>query len=148
MRAAAVPRQISRLSLALPLLPEQAAIVRFLDHADRRIRRYIGAKKKLIALLEEQKQAIVDQAVTGRIDVRTGQPYPDYKPSGVEWLGDVPIHWRVLRLGRVINLKVGFPFKSDDFTQSEEDMRLLRGINVAPGKLRRDEVVRYGPQTM
>ena len=134
MRAAAVPRQISRLSLALPLLPEQAAIVRFLDHADRRIRRYIGAKKKLITLLEEQKQAIVHQAVTGRIDVRTGQAYPDYKPSGVEWLDDAPIHWRVLRLGRVINLRVGFPFKSDDFTQSEEDMRLLRGINVATRK--------------
>ena len=78
---------------ALPPLPEQTAIVRFLDHADRRIRRYIRAKQKLIALLEEQKQAIIHQAVTGQIDVRTGQPYPAYKPSGVEWLGDVPAHW-------------------------------------------------------
>ena len=50
---------------------EQTAIVRFLDHADRRIRRYIRAKQKLIALLEEQKQAIIHQAVTGQIDVRT-----------------------------------------------------------------------------
>ena len=78
-----------------PPLPEQTAIVRFLDHADRRIRRYIRAKQKLIALLEEQKQALIHQAVTGRIDVRTGQPYPAYKPSGVEWLGDVPAHWRL-----------------------------------------------------
>ena len=77
----------------VPLLPEQAAIVRFLDHADRRIRRYIRAKQKLIALLEEQKQAIIHQGVTGQIDVRTGQPYPAYKPSGVEWLGKVPEHW-------------------------------------------------------
>ena len=86
-------------SLWLPLAPlsEQAAIVRFLDHADRRIRRYIRAKQKLIALLEEQKQAIIHQAVTGQIDVRTGQPYPAYKPSGVEWLGDVPEHWDVRR---------------------------------------------------
>ena len=43
--------------IALPPLPEQAAIVRFLDHADRRIRRYIRAKQQLITLLEEQKQA-------------------------------------------------------------------------------------------
>ncbi|MCI0435302.1 MAG: restriction endonuclease subunit S, partial [Gemmatimonadetes bacterium] len=43
--------------LSLPPLPEQSAIVRFLDHADRRIRRYIRAKQKLIKLLEEQKQA-------------------------------------------------------------------------------------------
>ena len=132
-----------RLEAFLPPPSEQTAIVRFLDHADRRIRRYIRAKEKLIALLEEQKQTIIHQAVTGRVDVRTGRPYPDYKPSGVEWLGDVPAHWQVLRLGRVINLKVGFPFKSDDFTQSEEDMRLLRGINVASGQLRWDEVVRW-----
>ena len=44
--------------------------------ADRRIRRYIRSKQKLIALLEEQKQAIIHQAVTGQIDVRTGQPLP------------------------------------------------------------------------
>ena len=79
----------------VPPLPEQTAIVHFLDHADRRIRRYIRAKQKLIGLLEEQKQAIIHQAVTGQIDVRTSQPYPAYKPSGVEWLGDVPAHWEL-----------------------------------------------------
>ena len=87
--------------LPLPPHSEQAAIVRFLDHADRRIRRYIRAKQKLIALLEEQKQAIIHQAVTGQIDVRTGQPYPSYKSSGVEWLGDVPEHWKIRRLGQI-----------------------------------------------
>ena len=83
----------------LPPLPDQTAIVRFLDHADRRIRRYIRAKQKLVALVEEQKQAIIHQALTGQIDVRTGQPYPVYRPSGVEWLGDVPEHWDVRRIG-------------------------------------------------
>ncbi len=58
------------LSVALPPLPEQTAIARFLDHADRRIRRYIRAKEKLIALLEEERQAVISEAVTGRIDVR------------------------------------------------------------------------------
>ena len=85
-------------SISLPPLPEQAAIVRFLDHADRRIRRYIRAKQKLIGLLEEQKQAIIHQAVTGKIDVRTGRPYPAYKDSGVEWLREVPEHWDVCRV--------------------------------------------------
>ena len=79
----------------VPSSREQAAIVRFLDHADRRIRRYIRAKERLIELLEEQKQAIIHQAVTGQIDVRTGQPYPAYKDSGVEWLGEVPRHWEL-----------------------------------------------------
>ena len=52
----------------------------------------------MIALLEEQKQAVIHQAVTGRIDVRTGQPYPAYKPSGVEWLDDLPERWDVSRV--------------------------------------------------
>jgi type I restriction enzyme S subunit len=74
----------------LPSIPEQAAIVRFLDHVDRRIRRYIRAKQKLIKLLEEQKQAIIHRAVTRGLD-----PNVRLKPSGVEWLGDVPGHWEV-----------------------------------------------------
>ena len=92
---------IKSVRLPLPPLPEQAAIVRFLGHADRRIRRYIRAKQKLIALLEEQKQAIIHQAVTGQIDVRTGQPYPAYKPSGIVWLGNVPAHWEKVRNGQI-----------------------------------------------
>ncbi len=85
--------EVREIRVVLPPLPEQHAITRYLDHIDRRIRRYIRAKQKLIALLEEQKQAVIHRAVTGQIDVRTGRPYPAYKPSGVEWLGDVPEHW-------------------------------------------------------
>ena len=90
----------------LPPPAEQAAIVRFIDHADRRIRRYIRAKEKLIALLKEQKQAIIHQAVTGQIDVRTGKPYPAYKDSRVEWLGEVPKHWKILPLKRWVSTKI------------------------------------------
>ena len=100
--------EIREIRTVLPSLPEQTAIVRFLDHADRRIQRYLRAKQKLIALLEEQKQAIIHQAVTGQIDVRTGQPYPSYKPSGVEWLGDVPAHWEVRRLRYLIEGKLTY----------------------------------------
>ena len=102
-------RDFKCLPCIVPPLPEQVAIVRFLDHADRRIRRYIRAKQKLITLLEEQRQAIIHQAVTGQVDVCTGQPYPAYKPSGVEWLGDVPEDWVVKRfksLARVANGQV------------------------------------------
>ena len=84
----------------VPPPPEQAAIVRFLEHVDRRISRYIRAKGKLIALLEEQKRAVIHEAVTGRIDVRTGQPYPAYKDSSVEWRGRLPKHWEVSRVKR------------------------------------------------
>lgn len=86
---------IKSVRLALPPLPEQAGIVHYLDLADRRIRRCIQAKEKLVKLLEDRRQALVNEAVTGQIDVRTGQPHPAYKPSGVEGLGDVPSHWDV-----------------------------------------------------
>ena len=59
---------------------------------DRRIRRYVTAKRKLIALLEEEKQAIINQAVTRGLD-----PSVRLKPSGVEWLGNVPEHWELRR---------------------------------------------------
>ena len=77
---------------------------------DRRIQKYIRAKEKLIELLEEQKRVVVHDAVTGRIDVRTGKPYPAYKPSGVEWLGDLPEHWQVVRNGQLFvqRNEVGF----------------------------------------
>ena len=74
----------------VPPISEQRAIVRYLDYVDRRIRRYISAKQKLIDLLEEEKQAIINQAVTRGLD-----PNVRLKPSGVEWLGDVPEHWEV-----------------------------------------------------
>ena len=98
---------LKRVVFPSPPLSEQTAIARFLDHADRRIRRYIHAKQKLSALLEEQKQAIIHQAVTGQIDVRTGQPYPAYKPSGVEWLGDVPARWETKRVKSLSIVKRG-----------------------------------------
>ena len=97
-----LPR-MREIHFSIPSPVEQTAIVRFLDHADQRIRRYIRAKQKLIALLEEQKQAIIHQAVTGQIDVRTGQPYPAYKSSGVKWLGEVPAHWSRARLKVVLS---------------------------------------------
>ena len=81
--------------LPCPPLSEQSAIARFLDHADRRIRRYIRAKQRLIKLLQEQRQAIVHRAVTRGLD-----PNVRLKPCGVEWLGDVPEHWEVLPLRR------------------------------------------------
>ncbi len=90
--------KLSRSSLLLPPLPEQTAIVRFLDLTERRIRRAIRAWQRRMKLLEEYKQALIHQAVTGQIDVRTGKPYPAYKDSDVEWLGDVPAHWDVVPL--------------------------------------------------
>ncbi len=85
----------------VPPPDEQSAIVCFLEQADRRIRRYIRAKQKLIGLLNEQKQAVIHRAVTRGLDRNVR-----LKPSGVEWLGDVPHDWQVQRLRNIVDIRV------------------------------------------
>jgi len=86
---------IGDILLPVPPLPEQRAIVKFLDWAERRIRFIIAARKRRIQLLEEYRQALINDVVTGKFDVRTGKPYPSYKDSGVPWLGEVPEGWEI-----------------------------------------------------
>ena len=81
-----------RMPVAVPPPTEQAAIVRFLDWANGRLERAIRAKRKVIALLNEQKQTIVHRAVTRGLD-----PSVALKPSGIPWLDDIPQHWRTVR---------------------------------------------------
>lgn len=72
---------------------EQVAIVRFLNWANGRLERAIQAKRKVVALLNEQKQAIIQRAVTRGLD-----PSVPLKPSGIPWLGDIPAHWDTCKM--------------------------------------------------
>ena len=83
--------------LPIPSLPEQDQIVKYLDNKLAKINKFIKAKKKLIAALKEQKQAIINQAVTKGMD-----PNVKMKPSGIEWLGDVPEHWDIVYLRNLL----------------------------------------------
>jgi type I restriction enzyme S subunit len=87
----------------IPPPAEQAAIVRFLDWANGRLERAIRAKRKVIALLNEQKQAIIHRAVSRGLD-----PSVPLKPSGIPWLGDIPANWdsrRVKHAARILRGK-------------------------------------------
>jgi type I restriction enzyme S subunit len=81
-----------QIPVLIPAEDDQEAIVRFLDHANGQVERAIRAKKKLIALLNEQKQAIIHRAVTRGLDLTV-----PLKPSGIPWLGDIPKHWETQR---------------------------------------------------
>ncbi len=96
------PEHFKLIYSCLPPLPEQAAIVCYLDYMDKRIRKYIRARQKLIKLLEEQKQAIIHRAVTRGLN-----PDVPLKPSGVEWLCDMPEHWEVLRIKQATQILRG-----------------------------------------
>jgi len=101
--------RLSRAEMPLPPEDEQAAIVRFLDHANRKIDGFIRAKRKLIGLLNEQKQAIIHRAVT-----RGLHPDVHLKPSGIPWLGDIPVHWEVRKIKSLVSTYGGMtPSKSE-----------------------------------
>jgi type I restriction enzyme S subunit len=83
-------------------LEEQIAIVQFLDWVNKRLVRTIRAKRKVIALLNEQKQAIIHRAVTRGLDSSV-----PLKPSGIPWLSDIPSHWNVRRVKQVARIVRG-----------------------------------------
>jgi type I restriction enzyme S subunit len=102
--------------VSVPPLLEQSAIVRFLEHANRRIERYIRAKGKLIALLNEQKQVIIHQAVTRGLDSNVR-----LKSCGVPWLGEIPEHWELVPLKSVCVIQSGVTLGKNYFGTNLEE---------------------------
>jgi type I restriction enzyme S subunit len=114
---------------------EQVAIVRFLDHANRKIDGFIRAKRKLIALLGEQKQAIIHRAVTRGLN-----PNAPLKPSGIPWLGEIPQHWEVWPMKSVCSIQSGITLGKDYAGQAVEEYPYLRVANVQAGHAKLDVV--------
>ena len=96
-----------------PPLDEQEAIVRFIRHHDQSIRRFILNRRRLIDVLNEQKQAIINRAVMRGLD-----PDVRLKPTGIEWLGDIPEHWRVLKIKRIAQVN---PSRSEALHMRKSD---------------------------
>ncbi len=121
------PENFLRIPLIYPPPDEQAAIVRFLDHANRKIDRFIRTKWRLIELLNEKKQIIIHRAVTRGLN-----PNVRLKSSGIEWLGDVPEAWIIKPLKRWagINLKT-----LPDNTSLDYEFRYLDISSVSTGCL-------------
>jgi type I restriction enzyme S subunit len=116
--------------LPLPSVSEQASIARFLAWATNRLDRAIGAKRRIITLLQEQKQTIIHRAVTRGLD-----PSVPLKDSGIPWLGEIPVHWEVLALKRVLSRLVDCEHKTAPFVQ-QSNYRVVRTSAVRNGLLR------------
>jgi type I restriction enzyme S subunit len=112
-------KEFGRETVLIPAKEEQIAIVRFLDYKLAKINRFIQKKKQLIKLLNEQKAAIINQSVTKGLDANVKM-----KPSGIEWLGNIPEHWEVRKLKYVANC---FPSNIDK--HSKEDEKQVRLCN-------------------
>jgi len=94
--------QFGQIPSLFPPMDEQNLIVNFLHNLDQKVSRFIRNRRGLIEILNEQKQAIINKAVTQGL-----VPNVPLKPSGVDWLGDIPEHWDVLPLKRICKMKNG-----------------------------------------
>ena len=93
--------EFKKMFLPTPPLQEQKEIAEFLDKKCEKIQNYINKKQKLITLLQEKKQALINEAVCGRVACHTERSEVSttaYKPSGIEYLGLIPHHWEVRRM--------------------------------------------------
>ena len=123
---------IKNATLVHPSLPEQQQIANFLDHETAKIDRLISKQQQLIELLKEKRQAVISHAVTKGLNpnlpseasAKEGAPL---KPSGVEWLGDVPENWSVKRLNLLFS-------ESNQRASTEEELnRPILSVSIHNG---------------
>jgi type I restriction enzyme S subunit len=120
---------LHNLRFAMPPLDEQRQIASYLDREAVRIDTLIEEQQRLIEMLRERRKAVVEQAVFSGLE---GAPT---KSNAEPWLPPTPSHWRVVQLGFVSDTVAGYAFSSDGFSADEDHVRLLRGVNVKPGRI-------------
>jgi len=126
---------MKEIPLPFPPFPEQTAIANFLDHETAKIDALIAEQQRLIELLKEKRQAVISHAVTKGLD-----PNVRMKDSGVEWLGEVPVGWRIVQLRMLAKMIQTGPFGS----QLHSEDYVVNGIpvinpsNIQDGKIEPD----------
>jgi len=116
---------LKSIRIAIPPLDEQKKISRFLQRETAKIDALIAEQQRLIELLQEKRQAVISHAVTKGLN-----PNAPMKDSGVEWLGEVPEHWSVSRLGRYAKAKGGAGFPDEYQGNTEDGIPFLKVANL------------------
>lgn len=129
------PQEHSRMGIILPPLPEQQAIARFLDKEVAKIDALVAEQRRLIVLLAEKRQAVISHAVTKGLN-----PAAPLKPSGIDWLGDIPEGWDAGKLGCWAILQGGYAFASELF--GSEGVPIIKMTNLSRGKIDLTEAAR------
>jgi len=122
----------------LPPKEDQLAIATFLSHETAKIDALIAEQQRLIELLQEKRQAVISHAVTKGLN-----PDAPMKDSGVEWLGEVPEHWRNFRLKALFALKHGYAFDGSQFSEEGEYALMTPGNFIETGGFRRKDPEKY-----
>lgn len=120
---------INGVHILLPEIAEQNAIAEFLDRKIAQIGELIEGKQKLIEFLKEERTAIINQAVTRGVNQKV-----KLKPSGVEWLGDIPAHWDISRLKYFTN-RIGDGIHATPQYTDYTDYYFINGTNLVNGDI-------------
>lgn len=128
--------KLREIQIPLPPLPEQTAIARYLDQKITEIDQLIAQKERLIALWEEEKTALISQAVTRGLDAGAKM-----KDSGVAWLGEVPEHWEVVKFNHYVKLRHGYQFRDFDFV--EKGIKIIKITQLLSNGILETENVSY-----
>ncbi|WP_337161207.1 restriction endonuclease subunit S [Vibrio alginolyticus] len=126
---------VGGIKIGIPCIEEQHKIVNFLDHETAKIDTLITKQEKLIELLKEKRQAVISHAVTKGLN-----PDAPMKDSGVEWLGEVPEHWTVMRLKHLIkSLESGCSVNAADIPANKNELGVLKTSCVYTRRFRASE---------
>jgi type I restriction enzyme S subunit len=112
---------IGNFKVWLPHKPEQTAIASYLDHKTAEIDDLITKKEQLLRLYEEEKTALINQAVTKGLN-----PHVPMKDSGIDWLGEIPAHWEVKKLKYLVKNKLKYGANESALFENIEDPRYIR----------------------
>jgi type I restriction enzyme S subunit len=119
---------LAKTTILIPPLPEQTAIAEFLDRETGKIDELVAEQRRLMELLKEKRQAVISHAVTKGLN-----PHAPMKPSGIEWLGDVPAGWKVKRLKHISPfIAVGIVVNPSTFI-AEEGLPFIYGGDIREG---------------
>ena len=113
---------IENLLLPIPTDSEQTQIANFLDRKTEQIDELIRIKERQIELLQEQRTALINQVVTKGLD-----PNVEMKPSGVEWIGEIPKHWKIKRLKYIAAINMGQSPPSEEYNSDQIGTPFLQG---------------------
>jgi type I restriction enzyme S subunit len=123
-------QQFGQIIVPVIPLPEQTQIAAFLDRETAKIDELVAEQRRLMELLKEKRQAVISHAVTQGLN-----PDAPMKPSGIEWLGEVPAHWTVIALKRIADVQTGVAKGKDNSSRTTITVPYLRVANVQDGYL-------------
>ena len=131
---------IGMIPVPLPPVDEQRAIADFLDRETAKIDALVAKKKTLVERLKEKRTSLISSTVTRGLPPDAARaagldPHPTLKPSGIDWLGDIPEHWYVKPLRHVGDAIIGLTFDPSDVADQGDGILVLRASNVSDGRI-------------